>query len=189
MDKIKDLEQIRAVFDKFEVRLIVGYGALLGMYRDGKLIENDDDMDLIVIDKIDLQTRKKIGWTLYDLGFTRQGVTFNVFGRFEDDTEGYNGTEETGILVIERNFKFTIFFFYEEDCEKHGREYVCIPKLGAVKLISTPKKFYEKLGKIKINKKEYLTPYPIEDYLSYCYINWKDKNGRDHSPTYPLAHQ
>jgi hypothetical protein len=188
-NKIKDLETIREVFDKFGVRLIVGYGALLGMYRDGKLIEYDDDMDLIVIDKIDLKTRKDIGWTLHSLGFNRQHIGFNVFGRMEDDTEGYNGTEETGILVIQRNFNFTIFFFYEEDCEKHGREYVCIPKLGALKLISTPKKFYEKLGEIKINKKKYLTPYPIEKYLEYCYENWKDKNGTDHSPSYPKLHQ
>lgn len=102
---------------------------------------------------------------------------------------GYNGDAETGIIVCERNIKFTIFFFKEMDCAKHGKEMVCIPKLGALKLISSPSKFYQKFGEIKIGKKKYLTPYPIEDYLAFSYENWKDKNGRDHSPTWFVAHQ
>lgn len=188
-ERYKDLEQIKEVFDKFNVKLIVVYGLLLGMYRDGKPIEHDEDIDLAVIEPIDLKTRKDIGWMLHSLGFVRQHIGFNVFGRMEGDEEGYNGTEDTGILVIERNFKFTIFFFQEEDCEKHGKEYVCIPKLGAVKLISTPKKFFELHETIKINGKKYLTPCPIKDYLEFTYKNWKSKTDRDHGETYPTAHQ
>lgn len=185
----KDLEQIKQVFDKFGVRMIIGYGLLLGMYRDKKPLPGDDDVDIIVIDKIDLKTRKAIGWTLYDLGFRPQAILFNVFGRMEPSEIGYNGDEETGIIVCERNFKFTIFFFKEEDCEKHGREYVCIPKLGAVKLIATPTKFFDKTDNIKINGKKYLTPYPIEDYLSFTYFNnWKDKTDRRHGQTYMEMH-
>lgn len=194
-DRISDLETIKQVFDKFGVRFLVVYGALLGHFRDRNFLEHDDDIDLAVIDPIDLQTRKALGWALHDLGFMPQGmmnqagILVNVFGRMEPLDIGYNGDAETGILVIERNFKFTIFFFKEEDCEMHGKEYVCIPKLGAVKLISTPKKFYENLGDVKINGKKYLTPAPIKDYLSYSYLNWKDRKGRDHSPTYPSAHK
>lgn len=191
MGRLKDLEAIQQVFDQFGVRLILVYGALLGHFRDGDFLPDDDDIDLAVIDPIDLQTRKKIGWMLYDLGFLpqREGMMFNVFGRFEPQEAGYNGDGESGIIVCERNFKFTIFFFRTEICQKHGGEYVCIPKLGAVKLISTPKKYYEKLDTIKINKKKYFTPSPIKDYLNYSYFgNYKDKKDRRHSPTYPEAH-
>lgn len=187
MDKIKDLEEIKRVFDSFGVRLIVVYGLLLGMHRDGKPIEHDDDIDLCVIDPIDFRTRKNIGWTLYDLGFIKQPIMFNVFGRMEDTEEGYNGDENTGIIVCQRNFKFTIFFFKKDYCEKHKEEYLCIPKLGAMKLISTPKHFFDTLGTTKINSKKYLTPSPVQDYLKFCYNDWKDKNGRDHSPTYNNA--
>lgn len=187
--RIKDLEQVQAVFDKYGVRMIIVYGALLGFHRDGDFLPGDDDIDIAIIDKVDLETRKKIGWTLYDLGFMPQQIAFNVFGRMEPSEPGYNGDGETGIIVCERNFKFTIFFFKLEECEQHGFEYVCTPKLGSVKLISSPAKFYEKLGTIKIAKKKYLAPSPVEDYLAHHYFNnWKDKLDRRHSDTYFVQH-
>lgn len=189
VDRIKDLETIKSVFDKFGVRFLVVYGAVLGFHRDGDFLPDDDDIDLAVIDPIDLETRKKIGWALFDLGFTPQNIAFNVFGRMEPSEIGYNGDSETGIIVCERNFKFTIFFFREEECDQHGPEYVCTPKLGAMKLIASPTRFYKQLDTIKINKKEYLVPSPVEDYLSFTYFdNWKDKTDRRHGHTYNEMH-
>lgn len=187
-DKIKDLRQIKEIFDKFGVRFIVVYGLLLGMYRDGNDLPGDDDIDLCVIDPIDYKTRKDIGWALYNLGFKPQDIGFNVFGRMELGEIGYNGDKDTGIIVCERNTKFTIFFFKERECKDHGKEMVCIPKLGALELISSPSKFYEKLGEIKIGKDKYFTPSPIEDYLAFSYEDWKDNTKRDHSPTFFEAH-
>lgn len=189
-ERIKDLETIKSIFDKHRVKFILIYGALLGHYRDGDFIEHDDDIDLAVIDPIDFKTRKAIGWDLYNLGFKNQEIAFNVFGNFEHGEEiGYTGTEESGIVVCERNFKFTIFFFKEEFCQEHGyMEYVCTPKQGAIKLISTPAWFFQTFGEMRIGKNKYLTPSPIKDYLQFCYNDWQDKNGRDHSPTYPAAH-
>ena len=188
-DRIKDLETIRMVFKKFGVKFLITYGALLGFYRDGNFIEHDDDIDLAVIDPIDLKTRKAIGWILYDLGFKPQQILFNVFGRMEPSEIGYNGDDTSGIIVCERNFKFTIFFFRKESCGKHGWEYVCIPKLGAVNLIATPFSFYNKLDTIKINGKKYLTPSPIEKYLEFTYLGkWKDKNDRTHGLTFFEMH-
>jgi hypothetical protein len=187
--RIKDLETIKEVFDKFGVRFIIVYGVALGFHRDGDFLPGDDDIDIAVIDPIDLKTRKAIGWALYDLGFGPQNIAFNVFGRMEPSELGYNGDAETGIIVCERNFKFTIFFFKVEECEQHGYEYVCTPKLGAKKLIATPVKFYKELEEIKINKKKYLIPSPIEDYLTFTYFdNWRDKNDRRHGDTYDMMH-
>jgi len=188
-DIIKDIEDVKSVFDKYGVKMIIGYGAALGMYRDKDLLPGDDDIDICVIDKIDLKTRKAIGWTLYDLGFKPQQIAFNVFGRMEPSEIGYNGDDKTGIIVCERNFKFTIFFFYEETCPQHGQEYVCIPKLGAVKLISVPTKFFNEFKTMKIGKEKYLFPSPIEDYLSFVYFdNWRDKTDRRHGDTYDFMH-
>lgn len=189
--RIKDLETIKQVFDSFGVRVFIVYGALLGFYRDGTFLPEDDDIDLCVIDEIDYETRKKIGWTLYDLGFRKQGILFNVYGRMEEMEEGYNGDKDTGIIVNERNFKFTIFFFKKEFCKQHNEEeYVCIPKLGSKKLISTPTRFFSKTDTIKIGRNRYLSPSPIKDYLNYSYYNnYKDKKDRRHSPLYPEIHQ
>lgn len=188
--RIKDLEDIKAVFDKFGVPFLVVYGAVLGFHRDGDFLPGDDDIDLAVVEPIDLKTRKAIGWTLYDLGFQPQPITFNVFGRMEPSEVGYNGDENTGIIVCVRNFKFTIFFFSPEECPMHGTEYVCTPKLGALKLISTPAKFYDEPDTIKINKKKYLVPGPVEDYLDFTYFhNWQDKTDRRHGETYFEMHE
>ena len=188
-DRVKDLETVVSVFEKYGVRAILVYGALLGFMRDGDFIEHDDDIDLAIIDEIDLKTRKAIGWTLYDLGFMPQNILFNVFGRMEPSEIGYNGDEKTGIIVCKRNFPFSIFFFKTDFCHKHKmNEYLCVPKLGAVNLISTPYAFYKELDTIKINGKKYLTPYPKEKYLDFSYKNWRDRDGRDHSPTYLTSH-
>ena len=186
---IKDLETIRTVFEKYNVPFFVVYGAALGFHRDGDFLPDDDDIDLAVVEPIDFKTRKAIGWTLYDLGFQPQNIAFNVFGRIEPSEIGYNGDEETGIIVCERNFKFTIFFFKATICEQHGAELLCVPKLGALKLISSPLKFYSKPDTIKINKKKYKVPGPVEDYLSFTYFdNWKDKTDRRHGQTYFEMH-
>lgn len=188
--RIKDLETVKQVFDKHGVRFLIVYGALLGFYRDGDFLPGDEDIDIAVIDEIDLKTRKAIGWALYDLGFQPQQILFNVFGRMEPSAIGYNGDAETGIIVCERNFKFTIFFFKEEDCDLHGKEMVCTPMLGSMKLISSPSKFYEKTSTIKIGKNKYLVPAPVEDYLAFTYFdNWKDKTDRRHGHTYNEMHE
>lgn len=186
--RTQDLEQIKQIFDKFGVRFLLCYGALLGHYRDGDYLPGDNDIDIAVIDPVPFAIRKKIGWMLYDLGFQTQQIVFNVFGRMEPVQVGYDGDEETGIIVCERNFKFTIFFFTEEDCPIHERELVCRPRMQSVNLISSPAKFYKELGKIKINKKEYLTPGPIEEYLEFTYGNWRDKNERKHGQTFFEMH-
>ena len=188
-EKFQDLILVKKVFKKHNVPVILVYGTLLGFYRDKTFLPEDDDIDLAVFQRIDLKTRKAIGWQLYDLGFQPQQIMFNVFGRMEPQEIGYNGDEHTGIICCQRNIKFTIFFFGEpEDCKLHGREHICVPKLGAVKLISTPARFYEKFDNLKINKETFLTPSPIEDYLAFSYKDWKNPLARDHSPVYREAH-
>jgi len=94
--RITDLETIKQVFDKLGVRFLVVYGALLGWYRDRRFLPEDDDIDIAVIDPIDLKTRKEIGWLLYDLGFTPQGIAFGsaLFqGRMEMQNQTYTGLQ------------------------------------------------------------------------------------------------
>lgn len=190
-DKIKDLELIKQVFDKYGVRFLVVYGALMGWYRDKNFLPDDDDIDLAVIDPIDYKTRKAIGWTLYDLGFKPQDLGFTVFSRLEPQEAGYNGTHDTGIICCIKSVKFTIFFFGQpEPCDQHDEDIVCIAKYGAYKLISSPAKFYKKLSEVKVGKQKYLCPAPIEEYLSFTYFNnWKDKTDRRHGDTYWVMHQ
>ncbi len=191
MDKrLEDLELVQKVFDKFGVKLVLVYGAVLGWYRDKAFLPGDEDIDLAVFEDVPYKTRKDIGWKLYELGFNPQPITFNVFGRQELIENGYNGTEKSGIIVCERGIKFTIFFFgAPEECKLHGLEHICVPKMGAVKLIATPAKFYKKLDTLKVGSKKYLVPSPVEEYLDYTYFNnWKDKTDRRHGNVYNEDH-
>ena len=192
MDKdlaIKNLKLVKKVFDQYEVPFYLVYGTALGAYRDGEFLPNDNDIDLAVVKPIDLKTRKMIGFMLFDLGFHPADVAFNIYNRWEPVEMGYNGDDKTGIIVCHKDkIEFTIFFFYEEDCKKHGREYVCIPRLGALKLISTPTRFYEKSEKVKFKGDEYLIPSPIEEYFEFTYEDWKNPLKRDHGLTYFEMH-
>lgn len=186
---MKDLKDVMSVFKKFNVRAFLAYGAVLGTVRDGDFIPWDDDIDLDIIDKCDLKTRKEIGATLGDLGFRYQPISFNVWGRMELTAVGsngecrYDGDEETGIIVCERNFKFSIFFYKEED-----DEYVCTPKVNAKKLISNLKKFYNKPEKVKLHGETFITPGPLKEYLTYLYGDWKTPKRDSHAPQYNSRH-
>jgi len=185
---IKDLKIIKNVFDKYKVPFFLAYGTCLGAYRDKDFLPDDDDIDLVVVEPIDFKIRKKIGWMLYDLGFKNPIMGFNVFNRMEPMEIGYNGDEKTGIIVCEKSVEFSIFFFKEEDCDIHGKEMVCIPKLGALRLISSPSKFYKKPQTIKFKGEQFLIPSPVEEYLKFTYEDWKDPLKRDHGLTYFEMH-
>ena len=187
--KFKDLLDVKKVLDQHKVPFFLAYGTCLGAYRDKDFLPDDKDIDLVIIKPIDLKTRKDIGWALFNLGFNPVGLFFNVFGRMEQAEARYNGTEKTGIIICERNIEFSIFFFYKEMCDRHGEEYVCIPKLGAVKLMAIPTRFYKKPQTIKFHKTKFLIPNPIKEYLSFIYFNnWKDKTDRRHAQTYYEMH-
>lgn len=191
MDKqkaIEDLKIVKQVLDQNKVPFFLVYGTCLGAYRDKDFLPGDDDIDLAIVESLDYPTRKKIGWMLYDLGFKPQEIMFNVFGRMEPSEIGYNGDETSGIIVCEKNVKFTIFFFKEVDCEEHGREMVCIPKLGAYPLIASPAKFYKGCEIIKFKGEEFQFPSPVEDYLEWTYEEWANPLMRDHGKLYPELH-
>lgn len=185
----KDLEEIKQVFDKFGVRLFLTYGALLGIYRGGDFIPHDDDIDLCIIDPIDFNTRKQIGHMLLDLGYTPQGIVFNVAGRYEPSEPGYNGDNETGIIVCQKRIRTTLFFFKREGCPIHGEDYTCWPKYGSPRLIFTPAHFFDNPSSIKFNGRTYLTPGPIKEYLTFMYgKDWKKPNKGVHAPQWQFAH-
>lgn len=185
----KDLEDIQKVFDSLNVPLFLTYGALLGIYRDGDFIPYDDDIDLCVTATIDYETRKKIGWALADIGFQKQPISFKIYNGWDESIMGYNGDEQSGIIVCQRNIRVTIFFFKEEDCPLHGREMVCVPLYKGTRLIYTPAHFFDKPDTIKYKGKKYLTPSPIKEYMKVIYgDDWKKPIKGKHAPQWNHTH-
>ena len=178
---LKDLRAVKKLLDKLNVEFTLGYGVCLGAYRDKNFLPGDDDIDLVITQKLSLEMRQRIAEELMDIGFKAQKMYWNVKGRRIDDVADYQGNEKTGIIVVERYFKLTIFFFYEENGEM-----ICIPHDRP--LISSLSKFYKKLGKIKFKGDTYLIPTPTEEYLTWTYGDWKDNTLRNHGKLYDEIH-
>ncbi len=189
---LQDLEEIAKVFDKYKVPFFLTYGALLGIVRDGDFIPYDDDIDLCVTEPISYATRKAIGNTLLDIGYTPQPIQFRVCDRMELSEPGYNGDEHSGIIVCQKRIRTTIFFFREEKCHIHGSCMVCHPKFGAPRLISTPSEFFEKPERhqlLKFKGHYYMTPTPVKKYLEYTYgKDWKKPIKGKHAPKWQDQH-
>ena len=63
MDKegaTKDLLDIKRVLDSLGVKLFLGYGAVLGAIREKDWIDHDDDIDIVIIEKLTYKQRKEI---------------------------------------------------------------------------------------------------------------------------------
>jgi len=181
----KDLETIKKIFDRYNVRLLLLYGTCLGAVRDKDFIKHDDDIDLGVIDPIPLETRIAIGKAMENVGFEAQGIFWYIHAKnklrptdkdnWRVQEPGYMGNERAGAIVMGRYVKITVFFF-----EDNGEEMICVTTPGALPVISSPNKFYKNLSTIKFYGQHYYIPNPVEGYLEYTYKNWREPNETEH---------
>jgi len=63
------LKDTKKVFDSNNVEFWLEHGSLLGAIREGKMIENDDDIDLAAKFKPTITKSEQISTQLYDLGY------------------------------------------------------------------------------------------------------------------------
>jgi hypothetical protein len=192
---LQDLKEVKQALDSTGVRWFLSYGALLGIVRQKDFIPYDDDIDITIVDPLTLRQRKDISWKLQDLGFLNQDLMlFNIMGRWEKPNIGhldgkdvcaYTGDKDTGIIVAQKRVNWSVFFFKEEDAEN----YICIPKIGSLPVLSTPKRFYEKGEWLKFKGEKFLVPSPVKEYLKYVYgENWKKPIKDYHAPQYVQQH-
>ncbi len=126
-------------------------GTALGMFRDGKFIPHDDDIDLAVkasTEKLDL-----LWWELSKAGFTVGRFCENVDGTKNRHTYYKEGTpqpEEGGILV-------DVFYAFTEEEKNLTMYYDAVP-------------YKDEL---------YLVPHPIEAYLQHAYGEWWNRELRN----------
>ena len=185
IDATKDLLDIKKVLDSLGVKFFLGYGVVLGIIREKDFIEHDDDIDIIIIDKLTYKQRKEIAWTLKDIGFGGwKDISWNVYGRFEESNEGYNGTEQTGIIPCKRGVSVSIMFYYDT-----GEEWLCIPKQGGIPVLAIPYKFLEKGEWVKFKGEKFLIPSPKIEYLEFLYgKDWKTPKIGAHAKQYWQIH-
>lgn len=146
--KTKELEEIKEILDRLGVPFFLEYGTLLGAYRDGDFLDGDEDIDIGVIG-------------IEHLNGVREAVKLKNFRVMEPNL----------YLSLRRNFPVDIHFYQEGPAS-----FQCWVKPGKPYLFF-PKRFKEQT-KIAFKGKEYGAPSPIEDFLTWVYGDWKNKENK-----------
>jgi len=126
-------------------------GSALGMYRDQKWIEHDDDIDVAV--RADSEKLEKLWVALYDAGFNLGRWCENVDGtknRHVYYHPDIPNIKDGGVLL-------DVFYTFTPDEENLTRYYdAVVYKDGLVPL-----------------------PHPVDVYLQVAYGEWWDRNNRN----------
>ena len=108
------LEKFNSIMDEANIKYWVDFGTLLGIYRDGKFIDHDFDIDLGMYAK---DYNKDIEALLVKNGF-KKIREFYAFGKLSEQTWNWNGVlvdlflyneEENGGRIFIYNFYIDAF--------------------------------------------------------------------------------
>ena len=148
MKSFQILMEIKKVFDDLNIPILLHCGTLLGTYRDGEFIPNDeDDIDLMIMEKdrgyFEQATKK-----LKESGFSSPSY-FKVNGKIE--CIGFkkgNVHIDIGVLNIKKDIAYTL--------GNSGARYY-------------PAYCFEKFSKLNFNGTDFDIPCEVEDFLKARY--------------------
>jgi len=148
---IKNLIDIKEVFDECKISFWLIGGTLLGAVREKDFISWDDDVDIAVYEedflpKYDILKEK----------FILKGFIFR-------NTRKSIGTKIT--LWREGPKNSIDCLFLKSDYEKN--------KYRLSRIRRHPRKYFEKYGTIEFKGTTFRIPYPAEKYLAFMYKNWE----------------
>lgn len=149
----KEFLKICFLLDKLEIKYFLIAGTFLGAVRDKGFISWDWDVELGVFSEEVINKMDKLIPKIENLGFKINKYSSNLsnlkidfFGELPYETTSYTlqgWTHNQNKKIFWRN-KFKV-----------------------------PEKFFMNLKYIKLFGKDHLSPYPIEEYLTLNYGNWK----------------
>ena len=153
VDKIDaevELEQVHNFLEKAGIRHWVSAGTLLGIYRDGKFLEDDTDIDFGIIGEDIIDIQDVIPWEFERSNFD-QIITDRTWQSF---------------FTSPRNVAIDLKWFWED-----GANLISKNNKGAwVK----PKDKMDKLESVKFKGIEYPCP-PLKWYLEHRFETWKTR--------------
>ena len=130
----ENLEIVKEIFDKYNIFFLLGEGTALGAIREGQIIENDTDVDLIMFKKDEQTFFEKCLPDLEKKGFW--------FARKCECNQSMS-------LARKNNYI---------DIDIYGKGQQCWGALNSNKNCSNLEKFLKPYGKKKINNKTYNVP-------------------------------
>lgn len=160
---LTDLLEIDRAFKENGATMFLLYGTALGLYRDGKFLPGDDDLD---IGSFDADKRDAIAKTLSERGF-QISISYT-------EEKGYHPSE----MIHAWHDVHSDIFFFKKSKEgwvakraKHEKPFVLLPGT-------------KKLQTVTMAGHEFNVLSPIEEYLDFCYDDWKDPSKKDHGKLY-----
>lgn len=135
------------ILDSVGVKWWVEAGTLLGIYREGKLLDHDDpDLDVTVQEPAD---HAKLEVAFLNHGFELLCVP-----------------SSHQLALVKKKVIFDINFY-----ERQGENLVMT--IFEVGKIIQDYSLFKKLGKYRFNGRDFPTPWPIETYLEKRYEDWR----------------
>ena len=150
--KLEELKEIKKLLDNLGVKFFVVFGTLLGIYRDKAFLEGDPDIDIGIFGE---ERNQEVRTAIQEAGFKIRQASPRYLRH----------------LSVEKRTLTDIHFFSEE-----GNSYQCYVKTGKP-CVAFPSKF-GKLEKVKFRGMSFFAPSPIEDFLRWCYGDWRDRSNK-----------
>ena len=148
----QNLIDMKTILDELEITFWLDGGTLLGAYRDKDFCDSDeDDTDLCTWDNY-LGFKSDIINRCVKMGFV-------LLHDWELEFCVGRGGARIDLFFNRRNGKEAYTHIYAGD--------------SIHKFVVIPVRFYERLEPIKFKGKEFLAPFPVEDYLTLKYGDWR----------------
>ncbi len=152
----KYLEKLSRFFDTNNYRYYLNFGTLLGIVRDGDLIPWDDDIDIAVLKNFD----EKIFLENIKMTCHLDNVDVEYLVKRKPQL-GLVGLDI--IINTENTLSFTISVdLLIEDDDKYR-----------LPLDILPMHYFSKQQPLQLANIDLFGPYPVEEYLTYVYKDWK----------------
>lgn len=192
----KQLMDLIKIFNEYKINYWLDGGALLGIVRDGKLIEADGDIDfgIFVEDfskiknilnlfkkeyKIHLKYYHDKPFALY-LSPKKRGLSIdiNFFYKKEDYfysivPEVYKRMSFLWILFFIPRFFYFKFMQYSKEIKTNSKSFITRIYCKRYYGWRVPSRNLSKLEYIKIEKEKIKIPYDVHSYLKFKYGSWK----------------
>lgn len=161
-----DLLKIDEIFKRLGCQMFLLYGTALGAYRDGDFLPGDNDLDL---GSFDISRRDEIAEAMRQAGF-------EVSTCWDEKIQGYRESE---MIHASHDVHVDVFFFVQT---KEG--YMASRSVEEEYFVLLPPTTENKLEPVTFLGHTFNVLYPIEEYLAFCYDDWKDPTKKDSGKLY-----
>lgn len=193
MNDLKELNFVNKIFENEQIPLWLNWGTLLGLYRDGKFVDDDIDLSTVQLNKPILKEKynsivnalKENGFTIeyQTLGFVAEKGNFRAgFGFYDIDRETSCLYQKP--LSVDYNYKFFAkkwFFLFMKNNPTNLKYFFFKLFGGSIIVTVVPAEMICPLRRLRVNGYHFWIPNKTEEYLEYLY----GKNWTIPDPTFP----